>query len=108
KAEYLSAVAEGVMIVVAALTIFSEAYGALFAPSLPEAPVMGLAINAVAAVINAIWATVLIRAGTRYRSPALTADGRHIWSDVVTSAGVLAGLVLVLATGYAILDPLMA
>ncbi|MCF3641630.1 cation diffusion facilitator family transporter, partial [Rhizobium sp. TRM95111] len=61
-----------------------------------------------AAVINAVWAAVLIRAGRRHRSPALTADGQHILSDVVTSAGVLVGLLLALATGYAILDPVMA
>lgn len=108
KAEYFSAVVEGVLIVVAALLIVQEAVGALGSPVLPDAPTLGLAINGGAAVINAIWAAVLIRAGRRYRSPALTADGQHIVSDVVTSAGVLVGLLLALATGYAILDPVMA
>lgn len=108
KAEYFSAVAEGVMIVVAALLIVQEAAGALAAPALPEAPVLGLAINAGAAAVNSAWAYVLIRAGRAYRSPALTADGQHVLSDVVTSAGVLIGLLLALATGYAILDPVMA
>jgi cation diffusion facilitator family transporter len=108
KAEYFSAVVEGVLIVVAALLIVQEAAGALMAPRLPDTPALGLAINAGAALINAIWAYVLIRAGRAYRSPALSADGQHIVSDVVTSAGVLAGLLLALATGYAILDPVMA
>jgi cation diffusion facilitator family transporter len=108
KAEYISAVIEGVLIVVAAIVIVSEAIPFLRNPTLPEAPVLGLAINAGAAVINAIWAGVLIRAGRRYRSPALMADGQHIWSDVVTSVGVLVGLTLAIGTGYAILDPLMA
>jgi cation diffusion facilitator family transporter len=108
KAEYVSAVVEGVLIVVAALMIVSEAAKHLLTPELPDAPVLGLAINGVAALINVVWAGVLIRAGKRYRSPALTADGQHIWSDVVTSAGVLVGLVLALGTGYAILDPVMA
>jgi len=108
KAEYISAVLEGVLIVVAALLIVNEAYSALFAPKMPEAPALGLAINAVAAVINAVWATVLIRVGTSHRSPALKADGQHIMSDVVTSIGVLIGLVLALITGYAILDPILA
>lgn len=108
KAEYFSAVAEGVLIVVAALLIVREAVPALSAPSLPDAPVLGLVINAAAAVVNAVWATVLIRAGRAYRSPALKADGEHILSDVVTSGGVLIGLVLALATGYAVLDPVMA
>ena len=41
-------------------------------------------------------------------SPALVADGRHIMTDVVTSVGVLAGLVGVIATGWRVLDPLLA
>ncbi len=108
KAEYISAVVEGVLIVVAALLIVQEAWGALFNPRLPEAPVLGLVINAAAGAINAVWATILIRVGKKYASPALAADGHHIMSDVVTSAGVLVGLVLALLTGYAILDPLLA
>ncbi|MGF6158423.1 cation diffusion facilitator family transporter [Ensifer sp. KUDG1] len=108
KAEYFSAVIEGVLIVVAALLIVWEAVPAMMAPVLMEAPALGLAINFVAGVINAIWAYVLITAGRKHRSPALSADGHHILSDVVTSIGVLIGLVLAIATGYAILDPLLA
>lgn len=108
KAEYLSAVLEGVLIVVAALLIVAEAVPAVLAPTPLEAPVIGLAINFLAGVINAAWAFILIRAGRRYRSPALSADGQHILSDVVTSIGVLVGLVLAIATGYAVLDPLLA
>ncbi|HUH48535.1 MAG TPA: cation diffusion facilitator family transporter [Mycoplana sp.] len=108
KAEYFSAVIEGVLIVVAALLILQEAVPKLSAPTLLDQPVLGLAINMVAALLNVGWATILIRAGRRHRSPALTADGHHILSDVVTSVGVLVGLLLALATGYAILDPVMA
>lgn len=108
KAEYFSAVLEGVLIVVAALFIAREAVVALFHAEMPAAPVAGLVINAAAAVMNAFWAYTLIRRGNRHRSPALVADGRHIYTDVVTSAGVIVGLVLAFATGWAILDPLLA
>lgn len=108
KAEYLSAVLEGVLIVVAALLIVIKAAPAVLAPTPMEAPALGLAVNFAAGLVNAAWAFVLIRAGRRYRSPALSADGQHILSDVVTSAGVLVGLVLVVFTGYAVLDPLLA
>ena len=108
KAEYISAVAEGALIVLAAILIIQEAWGALGAPSMPETPWLGLAINATAGGINAVWATVLIRVGRSHRSPALLADGQHIMSDVVTSAGVFVGLVLAVLTGYLILDPLLA
>ncbi|SMC62551.1 cation diffusion facilitator family transporter [Rhizobium sp. RU36D] len=108
KAEYLSAVLEGVLIVVAALLIIREAIPALTNPEVLEAPALGLGINAVAGLINLVWAWLLIRVGATHRSPALSADGHHIMSDVVTSAGVLVGLVLVVLTGYAILDPALA
>jgi len=63
KAEYLSAVVEGALIIVAALLIFREAFFALQSPMPLERPWPGLAINAVAGVLNAVWAWVLIRAG---------------------------------------------
>jgi cation diffusion facilitator family transporter len=108
KAEYFSAVIEGVLIVVAALLIVSEAVPAILSPRLPETPALGLAINLLAAIINGVWAYALMRAGRACRSPALSADGHHIMSDVVTSAGVLVGLVLAIVSGYAVLDPLLA
>ena len=108
KAEYISAVIEGVAIVVAALLIFKEAAVELFHPSMPDDIYLGLGVNIVASVINGIWAYVLIRAGRSLRSPALVADGLHIRTDVVTSVGVVIGLGVALATGYAIFDPLIA
>lgn len=108
KAEYFSAVLEGVLIVIAALLIVNEAIGGLLAPHRIEAPVLGLAINAVAAVVNGVWAAILLRIGRLHRSPALQADGHHILSDVVTSVGVIAGLGLALAFDQPRLDPLLA
>ncbi len=108
KAEYFSAVLEGVLIVVAALLIFAEVVRAWQAPTPLEEPGLGLGINAAGAVINAVWAWLLIRIGSAERSPALVADGRHILTDVVTSVGVLAGLLGALATGWLFLDPLLA
>lgn len=108
KAEYFSAVLEGVLIVVAALLIVNEAIGGLIAPERIEAPALGLAVNASAAVINGIWAAILLRVGRLHRSPALQADGHHILSDVVTSVGVIAGLGLALAFDQPRLDPLLA
>lgn len=109
KAEYFSAVLEGVLIVVAALLILHEAVTALLeGVGEMTSPGPGLAINLVAAVINGVFASILIRAGRKHRSPALVADGKHVMADVVTSAGVLAGLVLALVTGWLLLDPLLA
>lgn len=108
KAEFLSAVLEGVMIVVAALLILREAWQVLAMPVPIDAPVAGLAVNMLATVINAAWAFVLIRGGRRHRSPALVADGRHLTADVVSSGGVAVGVVLAVTTGWWMLDPIMA
>lgn len=108
KAEFFSAVLEGVLIIVAALFIFKEAYAGFFSPRVMERPFEGLAVNAVATVINGGWAFVLIRQGRRRKSPALVADGRHLWADVVTSGGVAVGVLLAITTGWWVLDPIMA
>lgn len=108
KAEFFSAVIEGALIVVAALVILRDSYFGLLAPRALDAPTVGLAVNFVATVINAVWAWALMRWGRRWRSPALIADARHVFADVVTSCGVLVGVGAVLMTGYPVLDPVVA
>lgn len=108
KAEYFSAVLEGTLIMVAALLIMREAYLGFIAPHPISAPYTGLAVNGAAGVLNALWSYVLIRQGRRHRSPALVGDGRHLLADVVTSAGVLLGVLLVALTGWLELDPALA
>lgn len=108
KAEYFSAVFEGVLVVVAAILIFHSAYLGFLAPKPLDAPLEGLAINAGASAINGAWAWLLLLWGGRWRSPALIADGRHLLTDVFTSAGVLVGVALVWATGWLALDPIVA
>ncbi|HWV52333.1 cation diffusion facilitator family transporter [Pseudorhodoplanes sp.] len=108
KAEYISAVIEGALIIVAAIAILHEAYGAFLRPRIVDAPWTGLAVNGVATFINAIWCGVLIRQGRKRKSPALVADGKHLFADVVSSIGVFAGVTLAALTGYLVLDPILA
>ena len=108
KAEYVSAVLEGVLIVVAAMLIIAESWRAWQNPMPMTLAWEGLGVNGLAAGLNLFWAMLLIRVGTREKSPALEADGRHIMTDVVTSVGVIAGLVAAVLTGWNWLDPLLA
>ncbi|WP_181703646.1 cation diffusion facilitator family transporter [Chthonobacter albigriseus] len=107
KAEYFSAVLEGVLIVVAALAIFREAYLGYLAPKPLDVSAEGLLVNGLASTINAVWAFVLIHRGRFLRSPALVADGRHLLTDVLSSIGVLLGLGVATLTGWAVLDPVL-
>ena len=108
KAEFFSAVIEGVLIVVAPVTILQHAWQTFLHPAPLAAPLVGMGLNAISTVINLGWAAVLLRRGARLRSPALVGDGRHLVADVVASVGVLVGLGLVIATGRAWLDPVVA
>lgn len=108
KAEYFSAVLEGALIIVAALAIFREAALHFVNPVQIEAPGLGVAVNVVASVINAAWGWHLIKVGRRERSPALYADGKHVLADVVTSAGVVTGVLGVVFTGWLQLDSALA
>lgn len=108
KAEYFSAVIEGVLVVLAALLIFHSAWQALTLSHIIDQPAIGMAVNALAMGINFVWARLLISTGESERSPALLADGKHIMTDVVTSVGVLAGLAVTVATGWLVLDAIMA
>jgi cation diffusion facilitator family transporter len=108
KAEYLSAVLEGVLIVVAALLIFREAYDAFVNPRTIDDFGLGIVLSCAATALNGGWSAFLIRNGRALRSPALVADGWHLLTDVLTSVGVIAGLLLVAVTGVVALDPLLA
>jgi cation diffusion facilitator family transporter len=108
KAEYFSAGIEGALIVLAAAGIIFAAVPRLIAPQPLDAPVIGLALTAAASGINLAVGMLLIRIGKREHSITLEADGRHLMTDVWTSAGVIAGVALVYITGWLRLDALVA
>lgn len=108
KAEYVSALVEGAMIFVAAGAIVWTAVQRLLAPAPLEQPLLGLALTTVASGVNLAVGLALLRAGRRHRSITLVADGKHLLTDVWTSAGVLVGIALVALTGWQRLDPIVA
>ncbi len=108
KAEYLSAGAEGVMIVIAAGLIVYTAIERLLNPRPLEELGIGLAVTLGATVINGAVGLILLRQGGRHRSMALIADGKHLMTDVYTSIGVIVGVGLVAVTGWLPLDSLVA
>lgn len=108
KAEYLAAGIEGALIVLAAAGILYTAVPRVITPSPLETPGLGLTLSAAASIINLVVARVLIAAGRENQSIALEADGKHLMTDVWTSAGVIVGVALVYLTGWLRLDPLIA
>lgn len=108
KAEYFSSGVESSLILVAAAAIAWFAIGRLWNPQSLENVGLGLGVSVVASIINGAVAFVLLREGRKVNSITLTADGRHLLTDVWTSAGVIVAILLVGLTGWLILDPLIA
>ena len=108
KAEYLSAAVEGGMVFIAAGAIVWSAIQRLLHPAALEQPGLGLALSSGAALVNLAVGVALVRVGRRHRSITLIADGKHLLTDVWTSAGVLVGIALVAIFDWRLLDPLVA
>ena len=109
KAEYLSAMVEGVLILGASAAIIATAVNRLLSPQPLEQVGIGLVVSVIASVLNGgRVALILMRVGRAHRSMVLVADGKHLMTDVWTSAGVVVGVGAVALTGWVPLDPLIA
>jgi cation diffusion facilitator family transporter len=108
KAEYFSSVLEGMLILLAALSIGAAAVQRLLAPRPLEQVGLGLGVSVLASLVNLAVALVLLRAGKRHGSISLESNARHLLTDVWTSVGVVVGVGAVALTGWSRLDPIVA
>ena len=108
KAEYLSAAFEGGLIFIAAIAIFITAIERLINPQPIVTLGIGTALTVLASAINLGIALLLLRGAKQHSSPALEGDGKHLMTDVWTTAGVVLGVTLAAVSGYSWLDPLVA
>ncbi len=108
KAENISAFIEGFLILIAAFLIIEASLGRIFNPVQPTNINIGLVISLVATSLNGVLSYILLREARRSHSIALEGDSKHLFSDVLSSLGVVVGLFIASITGYYILDPLLA
>lgn len=108
KAEYMSSAVEGALIFVAAAAIIVSAIQRFITPSPIEEIGIGLVLSTGASVLNGLVGFVLVHQGKKHKSIVLEADGRHLLTDVLTSVGVIVGIVLIGLTGWHWLDPVIA
>ncbi len=110
KAEYFSSGVEGALILVAAVTIIYTAIKRFLNPAPLESLGIGLAISLVASGINFGVSRFMFRKAEEFDSITLEADGHHLMTDVWTSVGVVATLLvmMLLPPKFAFLDPLVA
>ena len=108
KAEFFASGIEGTLILIAALGIAWTAVPRLFSPQPLEQIGIGLSVSIFATLINLFVGLILLRVGRKHHSITLEADGRHLMTDVWTSVGVVAGIIIVSVTNWLVLDPIIA
>lgn len=108
KAEYFSSGAEGALILIASGAIIFSAMHRLLNPAPLDNLGIGAIIALVASVINFGVSRILLRVAHQEDSIALEADAHHLMTDVWTSVGVVAAILIVSVTGWQVLDPLIA
>ena len=108
KAEYFSSGFEGLLILIAAISIGVTACERLLHAHPIEQVGVGLAVSVVASLLNLLTARILLSASRKNRSLTLEADAHHLMTDVWTSVGVIVAVGAVVATGWLWLDPVIA
>lgn len=99
KIENLSGALTAALVIAGGLYAIYEAVNHLLHPVPPTLLGWAMATMLVSAVVNVVVSRHLLRVGRETDSPAVAADGHHLLTDVMTSLGVLLGLILVRVTG---------
>ncbi len=108
KAEYISAAAEGLLVLITSTLILYEAWQGWKNPHFPIAPLTGIILNGIAGLVNLFWAIILINIGKKYCSPVLIAGGQHVLSDVWTTLALIFGFILIPTLHWVTLDVIMS
>jgi len=108
KVEFFSVFVEGILILIAGVTIVLKSIHGLFDPHPIHQILLGASIIGVTGMINGLLGWYLIHQGKILNSMTLDADGRHLITDMVTSAGLVVGLTLIYFTKIALLDNILS
>lgn len=108
KFENISGAVEAILILIAAVLIIRQAYTRLVSGVQLESVNLGIVVMAVSVGANIYVSQRLFKTARKTESIALEADAWHLRTDVLTSLGILLGLVVIRFTGIKILDPIMA
>ena len=108
KAEFISAAIEGTLIAVAGFIIIYEAITNLLHPHTLKQLDYGISLVAATAVINYVAGVICLRVGKKNNSLALVASGKHLQADTWSTVGIIAGLILLVATKINWIDSAVA
>jgi len=95
KVEYFSVFVEGVLISIAGVAIIVKSLYSIIYPNQIHELLVGTLIIGSTGIINGVLGFFLLKKGKRLQSITLTADGKHLMADMVTSIGLVLGLLLI-------------
>lgn len=108
KVEFFSAFVEGVLIGLAGIIIVLKASYNLFYPVAIKQLFEGAVIIGATGLVNLLVAYFLINTGRKHHSLTLEADGKHLMTDAITSAGLVVGVILIYFTEVYWLDSVIS
>lgn len=109
KYEDMSGFIEGGLIIFAAVFIIYEALKKIFfSQGSGVETTLGLYVMGFSVVSNIFVSFILFKVAKKADSVSLFADAEHLRTDVLSSLGVFAGLLIIKFTGISILDPIIA
>jgi len=108
KVEYFSVFIEGTLILVAGIIIIGKATYSLFFPHIIHDLLIGAIIIGATGLVNGVLGYYMINKGKILPSITIEADGRHLLTDMVTSSGLVIGLLLIHFTGILVLDGVLS
>ena len=107
KIEFFSAGIEGGLIFIAGISMVVKAGYGFFHKTELEKIDWGLWLSVITAAVNFVMGRVLINHGRKSNSPTLIADGKHLISDTISTAGLIVGLLVIFLTGKFWIDNLL-
>ena len=108
KVEFFAVFVEGSLISMAGILILFKSIYAIFYPHAITNISEGALIIGATGLINLLLGLYLINSGKKLNSITLQADGKHLLTDAVSSAGLVVGLILISFTGIYVLDSLLS
>jgi cation diffusion facilitator family transporter len=108
KVEFFSVFVEGSLIGVAGVLIVVKAVYGIFYPAVIRDLLTGAIIIAITGIVNGGYGYYMIRKGKAIPSITLEADGKHLITDMITSIGLVVGLILIYVTKIALLDNILS
>ncbi len=108
RAEYLTAIVIGVIVMYAGVTSLVESVRRIASPEAPAYDAVGLAIIVVAVIVKVVLGAYVKRVGREVDSDSLVASGTDAQLDAVISASTVVAAVVFMATGVSLEAPLGA